>query len=55
MTKTVFEVKPTSNVGDVFQPEFDGNILSAEGNRKCAWTNQINDFNFMFIITFFLT
>jgi hypothetical protein len=26
--KAVFDVKPTSNVGNVFQPEFEGNILS---------------------------
>ena len=32
----VFDVKPTSNVGDVFQPEFEGKIVSLEGNWKCA-------------------
>jgi hypothetical protein len=31
-----FDVKPTSNVGDVFQQEFEGHLLSLEGNLKCA-------------------
>jgi hypothetical protein len=29
-------VKATSNVGDVFQPEFEGHLVSLEGNFKCA-------------------
>jgi len=36
LVKAVFDVKPSSNVGDVFQPEFEGNILSLEGHLKCA-------------------
>jgi len=54
LVKAVFDVKPSSNVGDVFQPEFEGNILSLEGHLKCAWTNQMNDFNFMCMYHFFL-
>lgn len=55
LVKAVFDVKPTSNVGDVFQPEFEGNILSLEGNLKCAWMNQIIDINLCACIIFFLT
>jgi len=36
LVKAVFDVKPISNVGNVFQPEIEGNILSLEGNLKCA-------------------
>jgi hypothetical protein len=36
MGVAVFDVKPISNVGNVFKPEFEGNILSLEGNLKCA-------------------
>ena len=53
LVKAVFDVKPTSNVGNIFQPEFEDNILSLEGNLKCACANQINSFNFMCMYHFF--
>jgi hypothetical protein len=34
LVKAGFDVKPTSSVGGVFQPEFEGNILSLESNLK---------------------